>query len=699
MHQPVSASSRSVEDAVLVSTAPVETSRLAGLVRRVRLAWRTGDLPYLIDLPIVWRFGILVAIGVLALMAFGGFYGLGEYLIAKAVRSQAAFGEMRDGAADFRADLLAMQTALAGYVDQQNPAMEKQLRQTSERAATTLRAMQSSPAATDNGVVLQALQDGLTAAQADFEKIGKAEQTLGMSDFEGLRFKLNASIKAMQSELDIWPNQDPLVARMLQLRLAEKDFLLTKDAGVLGRHKRWANEVDLKIDSGGLDPNTRANFHKLLGAYLADWAAYGETSIIINDGAADMRKIFAALQPKVDGLFDLAQEASKQANLQVLSIRRAMLWRTLAMGVVSTAAFLMAAVVFSRSITVPIADMELSMRELAAGNRNAVISGVGRKDEIGDMAKAVQVFKDNIAAMEQMQAERAAQSEALAERGRQLERLTAEFDRDTADIMRAVGQSMDALHERAEAITDLAQLTSEQMMQIDHSSRQATEGVNSIAAAAETLASQVRAINHQVNDSSVVTGEASEAAARTDQLVVGLSESAQSIGEVVSLITSIAHKTHMLALNATIESVRAGDAGRGFAVVAQEVKALSTQTSEATSQISNHVADIQSKTALAVAAISQIVATTGKIRGNADGITLAVDQQQSATRAIADNAGRAADGSVAVAEKISSASVQAQDMGKAAQDMLQEASATAQRTDLLRDKVAVFLEEVARLRG
>jgi methyl-accepting chemotaxis protein len=304
-----------------------------------------------------------------------------------------------------------------------------------------------------------------------------------------------------------------------------------------------------------------------------------------------------------------------------------------------------------------------------------------------------------MAAMERMQAERAQQSEALAERGRRLEELAAAFDRDSAAIMQAVGLSMQALHERAQSITDLARLTSEEMVQIDENSRQATDGVNSIAAAAEELAAQVRTINHQVGESTLVTNEASEAAARTDHLVNSLSVAAQSIGEVVAMITAIAHKTHMLALNATIESVRAGEAGKGFAVVAQEVKALSTQTSSATGDISNHIAEIQGKTAQAVSAIGQIVATTGRIRSNADFISQAVDHQQSATRDIADNASRAAQGAGTVAQKISSAAMQASDMGEAAQIMLQEAEATAQRTKELRDKVAVFLAEVAKLRG
>ncbi|HMA51531.1 MAG TPA: methyl-accepting chemotaxis protein, partial [Magnetospirillaceae bacterium] len=259
--------------------------------------------------------------------------------------------------------------------------------------------------------------------------------------------------------------------------------------------------------------------------------------------------------------------------------------------------------------------------------------------------------------------------------------------------------SMAALRERAQSITTMVGQTSEQMLLVDQSSRQATEGVNSIAAAAEELASQVHAISAHVGESSAVTNEAAAAAAHTDRLVGGLSEAADSIGEVVALITSIAGKTHMLALNATIESVRAGEAGKGFAVVANEVKALSAQTSAATRNISDHVAAIQAKTAEAVASIDRIVSTTGRIKTNAEQIADAVENQESATQEIARNAGMAADGASSAAEKISFAAHQASEMGQAANVMLNEAQATAERADRLRDTVAAFLAEVNVLRG
>jgi methyl-accepting chemotaxis protein len=670
--------------------------RLPHLARRI---WATGDIPVLSERPIGWRFYALSALGLMSLLAFAVSYGIGEWRISSAARDQAQFGEMRDRAAGFRADLLALQTGLSAYTDQHEAAAAAQMKTTFERTAATVAKMRTLGVAEGDKETLDAMESGTQALSADFAKVVAAQETLGLTDNDGIRAKLNASIKAIQSELDVWPNQDALTARILQMRLAEKDFILTKEPGRLRLHRRWANEVDLKIDSGGLDPATQGRFHQLLANYLADWTAFGESALALNEASADMQKIEHELQPKTDALFDKAQTASEQANLAEIGIRRTVLWLTMAIGLVAALIFQLAAAVFRRSITIPISDMEHAMRDLAAGRQGVEIPGQGRSDEIGAMAKEVQVFKDNMAAVERMTAERARQSESVAERGRRLDALTAAFDREVAEIMKGVADSMGALRERAEAITTMVGRTSDQMIQVDHSSRQATEGVNSIAAAAEELASQVHDIAARVSESTAVTNEAADAASHTDRLVSGLSEAADRIGEVVALITAIAGKTHMLALNATIESVRAGEAGKGFAVVANEVKALSAQTSAATRNISDHVAAIQSKTAEAVASIGKIVTTTGRIKTNADQIAYAVENQESATHEIARNAGLAADGTSSAAEQISLAARQASDMGQAARVMLGEAQATGERADRLRYTVAAFLAEVSELRG
>ena len=700
MHQRSIASSAPAEDVLSLAgrKAPPKT-RLGRLRADALRIWITGDIPVLSDRPIGWRFYALSALGLASLLAFALAYGVGEWRISVAAREQAEFGEMRDRAGDFRADLLALQTGLSAYVDQRDQAAGAQMKHTAERATATLDKMKKLTVAKEDTETLEAMAAGTAAIDADFAKVMTAQETLGMTDNDGIRAKMNASAKAMQSEIDVWPNQDALAARILQMRVAEKDFILTKEPGRLRLHKRWANEVDLKIDSGGLDPATQAKFHTLLTNYLTDWGAFGENSLAVNAGTADIQKIAHELQPKVDSLFDKAQGASERATLAEIGIRRVVLWSTMLIGLISAVAFQVAAAVFRRSITLPIGEMERAMREVAAGRQGVEIPGQGRGDEIGAMAKEVQVFKDNMGAVERMQAERARQSEAVAERGRRLDALTTDFDRQVAEIMQGVTSSMEALHERAEAITAMAGQTSEQMTQVDQSSRQATDGVNTIAAAAEKLATQVHTITERVGESAAVTNEAAAAAANTDRLVAGLSEATEAIGEVVALITSIAGKTNMLALNATIEAVRAGEAGKGFAVVANEVKALSAQTSTATASISKHIGAIQSKTAEAVASIEKIVSTTGRIKANADSIAYAVESQENATREIAQNAGLVAGGASEVAERISFAAHQATDMGQAARVMLAEAQATHERADRLRDTVATFLEGVNELRG
>ena len=699
MHQRPVTSPAPAGDVLSVPARRVNRTRLGRLRADALRIWATGDIPVLSDRPIGYRFYALSALGLASLLAFAFSYGAGEWRISVAAHDQAEFGEMRDRAGDFRADLLALQTNLTAYVDQRDGAAAAQMKRMAERAGATVAKMKSLDSAAEDKESLEAMATGTAAIDADFAKVVAAQETLGMTDNDGIRAKLNASAKAMQSEIDLWPNQDALAARILQMRLAEKDFILTKEPGRLRLHRRWSNEVDLKIDSGGLDPNTQAKFHTLLTNYLTDWAAFGENSLAVNAGTVDIQKIARELQPKVDALFDKAQGASEHATLAEIGIRRLVLWSTMLIGLISAVTFQIAAAVFRRSITLPIAEMEHAMREVAAGRQGVEIPGQGRGDEIGAMAKEVQVFKDNMAAVERMQADRTRQSETVAERGRRLDALTAAFDREVAEIMQGVTSSMEALHERAEAITGMASQTSLQMSQVDQSSRQATDGVNTIAAAAEELAAQVHAITERVGESTAVTNEAAAAAANTDRLVASLSEAADSIGEVVALITSIAGKTNMLALNATIEAVRAGEAGKGFAVVATEVKALSAQTSAATASITRHINAIQSKTAEAVASIEKIVSTTGRIKANAGSIAEAVETQESATREIAHNASLAAGGASEVAEKITFAAHQATDMGQAAQVMLTEAEATAQRADRLRDMVAAFLGEVSELRS
>ncbi len=329
----------------------------------------------------------------------------------------------------------------------------------------------------------------------------------------------------------------------------------------------------------------------------------------------------------------------------------------------------------ARSISRPLANLGESMRRLAEGDLDAPVLGVGRRDEIGTMAAAVQVFKDNAArirAMEQKEAEAAAKT----------------------STERRAAMSAAEMQATAERMTTTAGDTSERATTVATVSERALGNVQTVAAAAEELSASVAEISRQVSQSNEIARRAVDEAQQTNSTVQLLSGGAEKIGAVVQLIQSIAEQTNLLALNATIEAARAGEAGRGFAVVASEVKALATQTAKATEEISAQVTNMQATTGEAVAAIQGIAATIGKMSEITVTISSAVEEQGAATREIARNIQSAAEGSSDITKHIGGVSAAASTTGDAATWVLEGARGLDQQAGRLRSAVDEFLSRV-----
>lgn len=347
------------------------------------------------------------------------------------------------------------------------------------------------------------------------------------------------------------------------------------------------------------------------------------------------------------------------------------------------------------NLTQPIERMKLSILELAAGHTDREVYGTDRSDELGEIAAAVLVFKQNMLEAERLRTEQAENDKrAAAERKAEMLRLANQFQESVGRVVETVSSASSQLEAAAGQLTLNAASTQELSGSVASASEQTSVNVQGVAAASEQLSSTVSEIGRQVHESSAIAEEAVRQATKTNDNVVELSQAAERIGAVVELINQIAGQTNLLALNATIEAARAGDAGKGFAVVAQEVKALAAQTAKATNEIGAQIQSMQSSTRQAVEAINEIATTINRISAVSGAIAAAVEQQGATTQEISRNVIEAAKGTSEVASSITAVSQGASETGTASAQVLASAKSLSGDSRTLKSEVERFLSMV-----
>jgi methyl-accepting chemotaxis protein len=346
------------------------------------------------------------------------------------------------------------------------------------------------------------------------------------------------------------------------------------------------------------------------------------------------------------------------------------------------------------SISSPLAAMTSAMRRLAEHDMAAEIPGIGRRDEIGGMAGAVQVFKDNIVTAGRLAAERETERTAKEQRAAKLGDLVQCFEAQVSAMAGQLATASGELEATAQSMSAAAERTKGQAAAVAAAAEEASAGVQTVAASAEELAVSIGEISRQVAQSGQMTGKAVEDARRTDTIVRALADGAQKIGDVVGLITSIAGQTNLLALNATIEAARAGDAGKGFAVVASEVKGLAAQTTKATDEIAGQITQIQGATREAVTAIQGIATTIEEVSKIATSIAAAIKQQGTATTEIARNVQHTSASTQEVTTNIAGVSEAAGSTGAAAAQVLSAAGDLSRQAGQLTGEVNRFVAGV-----
>jgi methyl-accepting chemotaxis protein len=342
----------------------------------------------------------------------------------------------------------------------------------------------------------------------------------------------------------------------------------------------------------------------------------------------------------------------------------------------------------------PLQALTRIMRVLAGGDYQVAVPGADRRDELGDMARAVQVFKENGIEAARLTEAETAQRASREARSLSLERMTQVFETRIGVVIGTLSNAATGLKTTSKTMAQIADQSSHKATETAEAAATATANVQSVAAATEELTASTASIAEQVTRASETTMTAVRAGESADAKVRGLAEAAQKIGEVVALINGIAAQTNLLALNATIEAARAGEAGKGFAVVASEVKALATQTGRATEEIQSQINGIQSASQQAVEAIDGIMKTINTTNEVAATIAAAVEEQGAATQEIARSIQQAAQGTEQVAANIAAVNRIAGETGDSAQSVLASAETFDREAGGLRSEVERFLAEV-----
>ena len=447
------------------------------------------------------------------------------------------------------------------------------------------------------------------------------------------------------------------------------------------------------------DAGRRARAHEAADITAEYLGLVGELRQVTEDRDSIVAGRLDVIGPRIAGQiedFKLdVKELQEVVGADAEAAMTGQIWTAIAITSGAFLAGLTIAVGIGRMIARPVVNMTAAMGRLADGDTSVDVPAQGRNDEIGDMAKAVQVFKDNAVKVERMAAQQAeAEKRAEAEKKQAAADLADRFEAQVQGVVQTLRHSADTLTTASQEMATATEQSSGQTASVAAAAEEASTNLQTAASAAEEMASSIGEIARQVHDSSDMAQNAQTRSGEAESTIRGMAEVADSISGVVDLVTAIAEQTNLLALNATIEAARAGDAGKGFAVVAQEVKSLANQTAKATEEISGYITRLQSSTKQAVSAIAETSEVVGRVNEIAAQIAAATEQQTAATNEISQNVQQAAVGAQEVTQNISGLTAVAEQTGMAAERVQTSTSDVGDQTRVLQDELSSFLATV-----
>jgi methyl-accepting chemotaxis protein len=639
-----------------------------------------------------YQIGLVGMIGVIGLAIVGMVYFVGSTQLARASRGLAQSNAGVVKLADVKIDLLQARRSEKDFL-----MRRKEEFATKQNAALSDFARDADALVNLVGakrqVALAKVSTAIAQYKSQFAVVADNLRKIGFDENSGLQGRLRASVHDIEAILD-GDADDRLNAAMLMMRRHEKDFFARTDRKYIEAMNEAAIRFAAKLDAASIPAEQKPIIGEKLAAYQRDFLAAAEATIQQAAAVAALSKAYADAEPLIEDLDRLEREmsAEEKADAEAISARTSQTIGAAVILMISIATVL--AWLIGRSVSRPLTAMSGLMERLAKGDLQINVIETDRRDEVGALARSLQVFKQNAVDAKRLGAEQQSEQAQKEKRQTAIEGFIVTFEggvRISLDVLASAATEMRAT---SESMAATAEEASRQATVVATAAEEASTNVQTVAAATEELASSVTEIGRQVTQSNNIAAQAVEEANRTNATVHGLSAAAQKIGDVVKLISDIASQTNLLALNATIEAARAGDAGKGFAVVASEVKSLATQTAKATEEISAQVAAMQGATKEAVAAIKSIGGTIGSMNEIATTIAAAVEEQGAATQEIARNVQSAAEGTGQVSSNIQGVNQAADETGAAATQVLSSADELGKQAETLRADVTHFLANI-----
>jgi methyl-accepting chemotaxis protein len=627
---------------------------------------------------------------ILGIVAVGAIYGLGNAAEQRIAAEQQQAVDLHDLSGALEMALLQARRSEKDFL----------LRKADDYAAKNAAAVKSALEALDQleaidaKMDVQPVRDGIAAYSAAFSRVVELQRTVGFDAESGALGTLRAAVHDAEKTLD--DIHDPqLTILMLMMRRHEKDFIARLDPKYVEEMGKRATEFDSALLASAIPEETKVQVRGFMKTYGDGFKALVDASLALKSSVAELSETYKALEPHLQALAEksaASYAATKQFAAEAEARSR---WQI--MGAIALVALVVAAISFvvGRSICGHVGRMAGNLSRLAGGDTGIQVDGAQRTDEIGAMARALAVFRDNAVALRAAEAEKEAQKMRAEQERKAALRMVAD------DLNSAVKSTVDVLdaaagqiRRSAEQLAKLAEDTASRVGMAGSASNEASENVKAVAAATEELSASVAEIGSQVTSSAQRAQRAVDEAERTNETVRGLADAAQRIGDVVNLINDIASQTNLLALNATIEAARAGDAGKGFAVVASEVKNLANQTSQATDDIASQVGAIQEATSRAVSEIAGIGKSIAEINDASNGIAAAVEEQDAATREISGNITNASQGVSDVSINLVAVQGVADGTKASARELLGNAEVVAKQVSALAAEVDNLVKRV-----